>query len=356
MRTLKKTLIVLIAALVAVSCGSGGKKNAAGNRNVTLTAAGATFPLPFYNLAFKKYSESSGVTVNYGGIGSGGGIKSLRDKVVDFGATDAFLSDQELASMPAPVVHIPTCIGGVVLGYNLPGVTGLKLTPLLIEKIFLGEIKKWNDPEIASVNSTLKLPDMNITVVYRSDGSGTTYIFSDYLTKTGKNWAGKMGTGKSLNWPVGIAAKGNPGVAGTISQSTGTIGYMGYEFAVAQKIPAALVQNSSGNFVEATLQTLSAAASADIPADTRIMITNSSNPQAYPITSFTWIILYKDLAYDNHSQENAQATVTALKWLIGQDAQAIATSVNYASLPDKAVTQAKQVLSEITYNGKPISQ
>ncbi|HPT12204.1 MAG TPA: phosphate ABC transporter substrate-binding protein PstS [Bacteroidales bacterium] len=351
---MKKLIILLVASLVVVSCNNSGSNKTARNRNVTISAAGATFPLPFYNLAFKKYAEATGVTVNYGGIGSGGGIKSLRDKVVDFGATDAFLSDEELVTMSEPVVHIPTCIGGVVLAYNLPGITGLKLTPEIIEGIFLGGITKWNDPKIAAVNKDLSLPDLKITVVYRSDGSGTTYIFSDYMTKAGKLWGEKIGTGKSLNWPVGIAAKGNPGVAGTISQSAGTIGYIGYEFAVAQKIPAAAVANSSGSFIEPNLQSLSAAASIDIPADTRVMLTNSSNPQAYPITSFTWIILYKEQAYGNHSQANAEATVRAVKWLTESDAQSIATSVNYAPLPQKAVEQASKVLSVVTFNGTPI--
>jgi len=351
---MKKLIILLAASLIVVSCNNSGSNKTARNRNVTLSAAGATFPLPFYNLAFKKYAESTGVTVNYGGIGSGGGIKSLRDKVVDFGATDAFLSDEELVTMSEPVVHVPTCIGGVVLAYNLPGITGLKLTPEVIEGIFLGEITKWNDPKITAVNKDLSLPDLKITVVYRSDGSGTTYIFSDYMTRAGRLWGTKIGTGKSLSWPVGIAAKGNPGVAGTISQSAGTIGYIGYEFAVAQKIPAAAVANSSGNFIEPNLQSLTAAASIDIPADTRVMLTNSSNPEAYPITSFTWIILYKEQAYGNHSQANAEATVKAVKWLTEADAQSIATSVNYAPLPQKAVEQASRVLSTVTFNGTPI--
>ena len=339
---------------VAVSCNNSGSSKTAKNKQITLTAAGATFPQPFYNLAFKKYAEDNSVTINYGGIGSGGGIKSLRDMIVDFGATDAYLSNDELAGMPAAVVHIPTCIGAVVLAYNLPGITSLKLTPELIEKIFLGEITKWNDTKIKEINQGLDLPDMNITVVYRSDGSGTTYIFSDYLSKASPVWKEKIGTGKSLNWPVGIGAKGNPGVAGTISQSAGTIGYIGYEYAVAQKIPSASVANSSGNFIEPSLASFTAAAETDIPADTRVMITNSPNPAAYPITSFTWIILYKEQAYNNHSAENAGAAINVVKWLVGPDAQAIATSVNYAPLPSKAVEQANKALMEVTYNGNKI--
>lgn len=350
---MKKILILLLVITTAVACNNSGSKGVK-SKTVSLTAAGATFPQPFYNLAFKKYAEVNGTTVNYGGIGSGGGIKSLRDMIVDFGATDAYLSDAELAEMPGAVVHIPTCIGAVVISYNLPGVTGLKLTPQLIEDIFLGEITKWNDPKITAVNQEIPLPDSKITVVYRSDGSGTTYIFSDYLTKAGSKWGEKIGTGKSLNWPTGIGAKGNPGVAGTISQSEGTIGYIGFEYAIAQKIPSAMIANSSGNFIEPSLSSFTAAAETEIPADTRVMITNSPNPAAYPITSFTWIILYKEQAYGNHSPEASEATINAVKWLIGADAQAIATSVNYAALPVKAVEMATKELAGLTYKGTSI--
>lgn len=351
---MKKLIFLLLIAVVAASCGSGGGGNTAKTKQVTLSAAGATFPQPFYNLAFKKYNEEGGPVINYGGIGSGGGIKSLRDKVVDFGATDAYLSDAELAEMPAEVIHIPTCIGAVVIAYNLPAVTGLKLTPGLLEGIFLGKITKWNDKKLAEANPGISLPDMNITVVYRSDGSGTTYIFSDYMSKVSPLWKETLGTGKALNWPAGIGAKGNPGVAGTISQSQGSIGYIGFEYANAQKIPMALLQNGAGNYVEPTLASFTAAAEVEIPADTRVMITNSQVPEAYPITSFTWIILYKEQAYNNRSADVANATVNAIKWMTGANAQAIATSVHYAALPQKAAEQASILLSTITFNGEKI--
>jgi len=352
---MKKQLFILIVsvAIIAISCGGGGQK-AGKEKLVTLSAAGATFPQPFYNLAFKKYNEEGGPVINYGGIGSGGGIKSLRDRVVDFGATDAYLSDIELSEMPGEVVHIPTCIGAVVIAYNLPGVTGLKLTPELLEGIFLGTITKWNDKKLADVNPGLALPDMNITVVYRSDGSGTTYIFSDYMSKVSQVWNDKLGTGKSLNWPSGIGAKGNPGVSGTISQSAGTIGYIGFEYAFAQKIPIAQLMNKAGNFIEPTLGSFTAAADAEIPADTRIMITNSSHPEAYPITSFTWIIMYKEQAYADRPRATAEATVNTVSWLTGENAQAIATSVHYAPLPQKASEQAALILKDITYQGRPV--
>jgi phosphate transport system substrate-binding protein len=354
-----KNLLIFAAILaLTVSCNSGSKKGASGSgdKKVSMTAAGATFPMPFYNLAFKKYTEDTGTLLTYGGIGSGGGIRSLKDKVVDFGASDAFLSSQEMSEMPAEIVHIPTCMGAVVIAYNLPGVDNLKMTPELLENIFMGTITRWDDPKIKAVNKEVKLPDMKITVVYRSDGSGTTNIFSDYMTKVSKAWSDKIGTGKSLNWPTGIGAKGNPGVAGTISQSTGTIGYIGSEYAFAQKIQFASVQNSSGNFISPDIKTVSFAAKGEIPSDSRILVTNSSDPEAYPISGFTWIILYREQHYDNRTLVQAEALIKFLNWLVGTDAQSIAESVNYASLPSGASAVAKSILRTVTYDGKPVVQ
>lgn len=351
---MKKLLFLLTILTVLVSCNSGGKKVAGESRRLSVTAAGATFPMPFYNLAFRKYGETNGIDFNYGGIGSGGGIRSLADKVVDFGATDAFLSDSELKDFQSEIVHIPTCLGAVVIAYNLPGVDSLKLTPELLEGIFLGKIKNWNDKTIKQVNPGVVLPDLGMTVVYRSDGSGTTNIFSDYMTKVSKNWADKVGVGKSLNWPTGIGAKGNPGVAGTISQTTGAIGYIGSEYAFAQKIQFAKLQNSSGNFINPDIKSVSAAARTEIPSDTRIMVTNSSDPQAYPISGFTWMILYREQSYNKRALEQAGAVVNFLEWLIGKDGQSIAQSINYAPLPVGLQETAKKILGTITYEGKPL--
>ncbi len=353
-----KTLsAVILSILILAGCQNTGKKTApAEGEGRKLTAAGATFPLPFYNMAFKNYAGESKTQVTYGGVGSGGGIRSLKDQVVDFGATDAFLTDEQLAEMPAGVVHIPTCIGAVVIAYNLPGVDGLKLSNTLLEKIFLGEIKKWNDPLLKKENPGLKLPDQAITVVYRSDGSGTTHIFSDFMSKISQKWANQLGAGKSLKWPVGMGAKGNPGVAGTISQTPGTIGYIGSEYAFAQKIQTASIQNSSGEYIIPDIASISAAAKGQIPDDTRIMLTNSADPAAYPISGFTWIILYKEQAYKDRSKEQALATVKLLDWLVSEKAQADAAKVHYAPLPADAVAKAKAILRSITYKGEALLQ
>lgn len=350
MRTL---LSVLLAVILLTACQNSGKKTGTSEEgSQKLTAAGATFPLPFYNMIFKNYSDETNIQVTYGGIGSGGGIRSLKDQIVDFGATDAFLSDAQQQEMPAEIAHIPTCIGAVVIAYNLPGVEDLKLSDILLEKIFLGEVTRWNDQIIKKDNPTANLPDEAITVVHRSDGSGTTHIFSDFMSKISEKWANTVGTGKSLKWPTGMGAKGNPGVAGTISQTPGTIGYIGSEFAFAQKIQTARVQNSKGEFILPDLTSISAAAKGNIPDDTRVMLTNSSDPASYPISGFTWIILYREQAYKNRTRGQALETVKLLDWLVREKAQAEAAKVHYAPLPPDARTKAKAILRSITYKGE----
>ena len=350
---MKNALIILLAVLVA-SCGNAKKNKGNDGAKASITAAGATFPLPFYNLAFKTYQEKTGATVTYGGIGSGGGIRSLKDKIVDFGGSDAYLSDQELQEMPAAVVHIPTCMGAVVMAYNLPGITDLKLSGEIVADIYLGKIKHWNDQRLQELNPGLTLPDQEINPVYRSDGSGTTFVFSDYLSKVSEEWKSSVGTGKALKWPTGLAAKGNPGVAGTVSQTPGAIGYVGSEYAFALKMPMAQMRNSAGNFIVPTTESISAAASGEIPADTRTMITNPPAAEAYPISCFTWIILYQEQGYANRTQEQAKATVALLNWMLSPEAQALTTKVHYSPLPQSAINNAKALLNSITFNGQKL--
>ena len=351
---MNKLLLILLAIAIA-GCGNSKKKQTNGSTsNITITGAGATFPLPYYNLAFKTWQDSTGMAVTYGGIGSGGGIRSLKDRIVDFGGSDAFLSDAELKEMPAPVIQIPTCIGAVVIAYNLEGVNNLKLTGDIIADIYQGKITQWNDRRIQAVNEGIALPNLPIYAVYRSDGSGTTFVFSDYLSKVSPSWNENIGTGKALKWPAGIAAKGNPGVAGTISQTKGAIGYIGSEYAFALKIPIAQLQNQTGNFITPDTKSISAAAAIDIPDDTRTMITNSSIADAYPISCFTWIILYQEQAYNNRSLEQAQATLQLTDWLTDPAAQKLTVQVHYSPLPESAVTKAKALLKSVTYKGAPI--
>ena len=353
MKKIIQSVMTLVIAFAMVSCG--GNSNKDGREAQELSGAGATFPLPFYHVVFEQFGQINGDQVAYGGIGSGGGVRNLRDKIVDFAGSDAYLSDKEMAEMPS-VVHIPTCMGAVVVAYNLDGVDELKLTGELVADIFAGEVKMWNDTRLAELNPDVKLPSEPIIPVYRSDGSGTTFVFTDYLTKVSPMWASKYGVGKSVNFPSGQAAKGNPGVAGVIKQTKNTIGYVGSEYAFAQKIPYASIQNQRGEFVLPSSETISAAASGDIPADTRCSITNSDAAGAYPISTFTWMIIYKEQNYSDRTKEQAIATLDLLKYILSDEAQGITSEVHYAPLPAKAKELSMTNLKTVTYDGVSIMQ
>ena len=353
MKKIFKSAMTMVAAITMVSCG-GNATN--GSREAQeLSGAGATFPLPFYNVVFEKFAEVNGDVVAYGGIGSGGGVRNLRDKIVDFAGSDAFLSDKEMAEM-APVVHIPTCMGAVVLAYNLDGVKELKLSGEIIADIFAGNIKMWNDERLVALNPDVKLPNESIIPVFRSDGSGTTFVFTDYLTKVSPMWREKYGAGKSVNFPSGQAAKGNPGVAGVIKQTNNSIGYVGSEYAFAQKIPYAKIKNQRGEIVEPNAASISAAASGVIPADTRCSITNADAAGAYPISTFTWMIIYKEQNYSDRSKEQAMATLDLAQFIISDLAQHITSEVHYAPLPAKAKELSMTNLKTVTYDGVSILQ
>ena len=346
-------LMTFVLALVLSSCGGGSTNN---NRKAQeLSGAGATFPLPFYNVIFEKFAEANGDAVAYGGIGSGGGVRNLRDKIVDFAGSDAFLSEKEMSDMN-PVIHVPTCMGAVVVAYNLEGVDKLNLSGELIADIFAGEVKMWNDPRLKALNPDAVLPAEAIIPVFRSDGSGTTFVFTDYLTKVSPMWANKFGAGKSVNFLSGQAAKGNPGVAGVISQTKNSIGYVGSEYAFAQKIPYARIENQHGEMVEPTAETISAAASGEIPSDTRTSITNSDATGAYPIATFTWMVIYKEQNYSDRSMDQAVATLDLLQYILSDEAQNITSEVHYAPLPTKAKELSIKNLKAVTYDGVAILQ
>ena len=353
MRKIFSSVVTLAVALAMVACG--GNSNKVGRESQELSGAGATFPLPFYNVVFEQFGQVNGDQVAYGGIGSGGGVRNLRDKIVDFAGSDAFLSDKEMSEM-APVVHVPTCMGAVVLAYNLDGINELKLSGDIIADIFAGKIKMWNDERLVALNPDVELPSEAIIPVYRSDGSGTTFVFTDYLTKVSPMWASEYGAGKSVNFPSGQAAKGNPGVAGVIKQTKNTIGYVGSEYAFAQKIPYAHIENRRGEFVLPSSETISAAASGEIPADTRCSITNSDAVGAYPISTFTWMIIYKEQNYSDRTKEQAEATLDLLKYILSDEAQHITSEVHYAPLPVKAKELSMENLKSVTYDGVSILQ
>ena len=353
MKQFFSSIMTLAVAIAMASCGGNAKNGV--REAQELSGAGATFPLPFYNVVFENFAQVNGDIVAYGGVGSGGGVRNLRDKVVDFAGSDAFLTDKEMAEME-PVVHVPTCMGAVVVAYNLDGVKELKLTGEVVADIFAGKIRMWNDERLAALNPGVALPAEAIIPVFRSDGSGTTFIFTDYLAKVSPMWKEKFGAGKSVNFPSGQAAKGNPGVAGVISQTKNSIGYVGSEYAFAQKIPYAIIQNARGEFVLPTAESISAAAAGTIPADTRTSITNADAAGAYPISAFTWIIIYKEQNYSGRSKEQAEATLDLLQYILSDEVQNITSEVHYAPLPAKAKELSMENLKAVTYDGVAILQ
>ena len=316
-----------------------------------LNGAGATFPNPIYQKWFSEYhSAHPDVQINYQSIGSGGGIKQLQAQTVDFGASDGPMTDEQLSQTPFKVFHIPTVLGAVVPTYNLPGVSAdLKFTPDVLADIFLGKITKWNDPHIAKENSGVKFPDSDIVVVHRSDGSGTTYIFTDYLSKVSPEWKSKVGKSTSVNWPVGLGGKGNEGVAGMVKQTEGSIGYVELIYALQNKMPFGAIQNAAGEFVKASLESTTAAAASmkQMPEDFRVSITNAPGKNSYPICSFTWLLVPAEWNDSGKEKE----FVTFLNWMVDQG-QSLTQSLDYAPLPKSVAEKVKARIKEIKVKQK----
>lgn len=345
-RTKKLMIFAALLSVLAVGCQT---------KSVNVTGAGATFPQPFYSIVFKKFYEATRHKVTYGGIGSGGGINSLKEGVVDFAGSDAYLSDEEMTEI-GNVLHIPTCMGAVVVAYNLPGIQELNLTGELVAKIFAGEITYWDDAQIEAINEGVSLPHKKISPVYRSDGSGTTFVFTDYLSKVSEDWKNQFGSGKAVSFPTGIAAKGNPGIAGVLSQTEGTIGYIGSEYAFAQQLTYANLQNQSGKFVKPSAASISAAAQGEIPEDMRCMITNSEAPDAYPISLFTWLIVKKELNNGKRTQMEAEGIKDMLRFMISDEMQKIAEQIHYAPLPKKVQEQTLKNIDSIHFSVSEITK
>ena len=331
-------------ALVAAVAVSGVALAA---QKAQINGAGATFPYPIYSKWFAEYNKlHPDVQINYQSIGSGGGIRQVTNRTVFFGATDGPMTQEQLLAAPGKILHFPTVLGADVPVYNLPGVTAdLKFSGPLLADIFLGKITKWNDPQIAKINAGVNLPATDITVVHRSDGSGTTYIFVDYLSKVSPEWKSKVGVATSVNWPVGVGGKGNEGVAGLVQQTPGSIGYVELIYALQNKISYGSVQNAAGEFVKATEAGVTKAAevaAAKMPADFRVSITNAPGAGVYPISSFTWLLLYES------PQDKAQAKVMIdfMKWAL-TDGQAFASQLGYAPLPKNVVDMEMQALAKI---------
>lgn len=316
-----------------------------------LTGAGATFPKVLYEKYFQEYNQIRKIQVNYQAVGSGAGIFNLIEKMVDFGATDAPMNEEEEKNAGAAVLHIPTALGAVVVSYNLPSISTLKLDASVISLIFQGEITRWSDPAIQALNPDVQLPDLQIIVVHRSDGSGTTYTFTDYLTKADKSWAEKLGKGKSVSWPVGIGGKGNDGVAGLMKQNEGSIAYLEYIYAVHNDYSFAAIQNKSGNFITPSLESVSIASDVDLPDDLKVSVTDTDAQNGYPISTFTWLLVYQEQHYANHNKGKGLAVANMLWWII-HEAQNINESMNFGKLSPNAQKKAEVLVKSITYDGE----
>jgi phosphate transport system substrate-binding protein len=318
-----------------------------------LIGAGATFPYPLYSKMFDVYSKEYGVKVNYQAIGSGGGIRQLINKTVDFGGSDAVMGEEDIKSAGAAILHIPICAGAVVITYNLPGNQEIKMTAEVVAAIFEGKIAKWSDPKIAAENQGMKLPDLPVTVVHRSDGSGTTFIFSDYLSSVSKDWNDKVGKGTSLNWPAGLGAKGNPGVAGLVKQTPGSVGYVELIYALQNKMSYASIRNLKGAYVKPTLASTSAAMNIDLPGHMMVSLTNTEAADGYPLAGFTWVLLYREQAYQGRSEAKAKDLVK-LVWWMTHEGQKYAEPMQYAPLSRKAADKAEGLIKSVTYSGKAL--
>jgi phosphate transport system substrate-binding protein len=347
-----------------VSCGGGGSTSGSdstaaasgGGTDDALIGAGSSFDNPLFSKMFSEYNKLNGLKVNYQSVGSGAGISQLTSKTVDFGASDAPMNGKQDSALTAPALHIPVTAGAVVLSYNLPDVKDtLKLSPTVLADIFLGNITKWNDAKISAVNKGVKLPDMAIVIAHRSDGSGTSNIFTTYLSKVSPEWSTKVGKGSSVNWPAGLGGKGNEGVAGLVKQTPGAIGYIELAYAIQNSMAYAKMQNKSGNFITPSIASVTAAANITIPPDSKVSLTNTEAADGYPISGFSWVLIYKEQKYGDRSSDRATKLLKLISWVI-HDGQQYSGALNYAPLSPAAVTVGDAILKSATYDGKPILQ
>ncbi|MEO7969991.1 MAG: phosphate ABC transporter substrate-binding protein PstS [bacterium] len=347
------SVVLLALALIGLACsgqsGSGGQGGA-----ISLQGAGSTFVNPLMQKWLSEYGKlHPNVRIDYQSIGSGGGVKQIKEQTVDFGASDNAMKDEDLKSAPGALLHVPVVLGAVVVTYNLSGLAQpLHFSPDVIADIFLGKIKKWNDPRIKADNPNAALAAADITVVHRSDGSGTSAVFTDYLSKISPEWKEKVGAGTSPSWPVGIGGKGNEGVTGQVKQTPNTIGYVELAYAIKNSLPVALVKNKSGNFVDPNFDTITAAAAESVPTtpeDLRVSITDPAGANTYPISSYVYVLVYKE----QKNTEKGKALVDFLWWGI-HDGEQFAKGLQYAPLPAEIVKRAEAKISSITSGGKPL--
>ena len=354
MQKFLKTLKQGIAASVLLAAAVTNVQTAAAQDDKTLLGAGSSFINPLFSKMFADYNTKTGIQVNYQSIGSGGGILQLTNKTVDFGASDGPLNDEQTAKFGVPVLHIPQASGAVVITYNLPGDNNnIGLTPDIIADIFLGKIKTWNDARITSINKGVNIPALPILVAHRSDGSGTTNIFTNYLSKVSPEWKTKVGSAGAVNWPAGLGGKGNEGVAGLVKQTPGAIGYVELIYALQNKMDYAKIQNKKGKFIVPSIASVTAAGNVTMPDDAKIFITDTDAADGYPIAGFTWVLIYKEQNYNSRSKDRATKLLKLLWWNI-HEGQAFTQPLNYSPLSKEALRVAEKILKSATFDGKAI--
>jgi len=346
---MKRVVSILVFGLFCISCAENERTQAAAPPadQILINGAGATFPYPIYSKWFNEYHRKfPQIQINYQSIGSGGGIRQVIEGTVDFGATDGPMTDEQLKQAKTKILHFPTALGAVVPAYNVPGVTQeINFTPEALAGIFLGKITKWSDPELKKANAGVNLPDKNIVVIHRSDGSGTTYVWVDYLSKVSPEWKSKVGVNTSVNWPVGLGGKGNEGVAGLIKQTPNSLGYVELIYAIQNKMLYGKVRNSAGTPVKADLASVTAAAAGAVktmPADFRVSITNAAGQDAYPISSFTWLLIPSKI----QDQTKKKIIKEFLQWMLS-DGQNMVEALSYAKLPKEVVAMEQKAIAAI---------
>jgi len=355
---------ILLLAVAGILVGCGGKQAPSaksGSAQSTsdrsgggqLIGAGSSFAYPIYSKMGAQFQAATGAKLNYQSIGSSGGIKSIKNKVVDFGGSDAFLTDKQLAEFGGQLIQFPTVIGAIVVTYNLAGDPTLKLTGSTLANIFLGKITKWNDPAISATNPGVQLPNQDIVVAHRTDGSGTTFNFTLYLSRVSPAWKEEVGYNTSVDWPAGLGGAQNAGVAAIVKQTPGAIGYVELAYATQNGLRFATLQNKAGNWIVPSLPSTSAAANTQIPADGRIYLDDTDAPQGYPIATLTWIIAYKEQSYGGRSLQHAKRLVNFFWWMI-HEGQQYAEPLQYSQLPQAAVKADEAIVKSITFDGKPV--
>jgi phosphate transport system substrate-binding protein len=318
------------------------------NAQEILNGAGATFPAPFYGKLIEEYQRQSATRIDYRSIGSGGGIKMLLEKKTDFGGSDIFLSDADLEAAPAPILHIPTCIGAVAIITNLPDKPSLRLDSTLLADLLMGRITTWSDPALRCATDSRLPAGLNVTVVHRSDSSGTTHILTDYLSRTSKRWEKQIGCGKRVAWQAGMGVPGNGGVSDMVSRIPGSIGYVSLSYAEKRSLKVAAIKNRSGRHIQPTQDSVSLAANVSLPRDCRVLITDTTSPDGYPISAFTYILVYREQGYAYRTREKADALIHFLTWVV-TDGQQYAKPLYYSPLPDEAVKCSMGTIRSITF-------